>query len=93
MNRKAGTGGGGALTFTGDHIDKLLRYDDGRAEKTYATQLVFFTMIEYGMDRTIFSKLRYTQDNTYRQTGATLEGFVSTLNKKLSRYTLGYKKF
>ena len=93
-NRRARTGGGGALAFTGDRIERSLRFDDGRAEKKDATRLVSSTTIEYRTDRTISAESMYTRDNTYRRTSATLEGRVSTTpDNFFSRYTPGYRNF
>ena len=86
-------GGGGALAFTGDQIERLLRFDDIRAEKKYATRLVSSSTIEYRTDHTISAKLMYTRDNTYQRTSATLEGRVSTLDIFFSRYTPVYQNF
>ena len=65
-NHKARAGGGGALEFTVDHIERLLRYDNRMDKKKDATWLVSSTTIDYGTGHTIFAKSRYTQDNTYR---------------------------
>ena len=91
-NQKARTGGGGALAFTGDQIKRSLRFNDRRAEKKDAARLVSSTTIEYREDHTRFAKSRHTRDNTYRRISATLEGRVSTPNKKFSRYTPDYQK-
>ena len=91
-DQKARTGGGGALAFTGDRIKRSLRSDDRKAEKKDAARLVSSTTIEYRADHTRFDKSRHTGDNTYRRMSATLEGRVSTPNKKFSRYTPGYQK-
>ena len=82
-----------ALMFTGDGIKRPLGSKHRRDEKKDETWLVPSTKIEYRTDHTRFAKSRYTQDNKYGRTILTLEGCVSNLSKKHSRYAHVYQKF